>query len=174
MKKALLAVSLILALCLLEGGTSKAATTGTSFNVVATVGPICSVFATDINFGSYQGSQILSNGYVNVTCPPGTPYSIAIDAGQNYDSSTRARKISNRVDNLFYAILKDTSFTAGSEWGDSDYSSTYPDGSSLADTGNGAEQPHVMYGVLLDSAAGNPAVASPGTYTDVVQVTVYY
>jgi spore coat protein U-like protein len=170
MRKILLVASVMLTFCLIIGGLAHAATTSSSFNVVATVGPICSVFATDINFGSYQGSQVLSNGNISVTCPAGTPYHIAIDAGQNSDAAWR--RISNGLDSLHYGITTDNSYSV--EWGDADYSNTYSWGASLADAGNGAEQPHVMYGVLLDSAAGNPAVASPGTYTDVVQVTVYY
>jgi spore coat protein U-like protein len=162
-------------LILLLAGISFGATATGTLNIGAAVLPTCSVSTTAVNFGNYSGAAVYSNGDITVTCPSGTPYNIALDAGQNsFGNIDGVRAISNGLDRLYYELLKNS----GEEWGDFDYALTYGMGTSLADTGNGTAQQHTVLGWLPGPnpffSPQNPAVVSPGTYTDVVNVTVYY
>jgi spore coat protein U-like protein len=159
-------ITLALVLTLAMAGMSFGSTATGTLNVSATVVPTCSISTAPVTFGNYDGVTFLySNGDITVTCASGTPYHISLDAGQH---SNGWRSISNGVDRLYYGLYKNMS-EGGVEWGDADYANTYPDGASLADTGNDAAQAHTLYGALWLSGS-----VSPGTYTDVVQVTVYY
>jgi spore coat protein U-like protein len=165
MRKIVLAVSLLLTLGLVGGAAYAATATGT-LNVSATVVPTCSISTTAVNFGNYDGNYNYTYGDITVTCAQGAPYHIALDCGQNYRGGGE-RFISSDVGILAYMLYQDKGYSA--QWGDVDYNASYPYGKSLADTGNGADQAHTVYGVLLKDS-----MASPGTYTDVVNVTIYY
>jgi spore coat protein U-like protein len=162
--KKLSIVALAMALTLAMACMSFGATATGILNVSATVVATCSVSTTAVNFGNYQGADLYSTGDVAVTCSQGTPYNIALDAGQNFDGS---RKIGNGVDAIPYALCQYGPCVG--QWGDASYGDTYSAGYSLADTGNGASQSHTVYGWLLGTGP-----VSPGNYTDVVNVTVYY
>jgi spore coat protein U-like protein len=162
MRKILLAVTLMLTFGLMAGGSVYADTLNLNLNVSATVLPACSASVTPVNFGNYSGDYLYANGDITVTCLQGTPYHIALDAGRNY------RQISNGMNGLLsYSLYKDMS---GTEWGDSDYANTYPRGSSLTDWGTGFSQAHTVYGVLR----GGQTASEAGTYSDTVQVSIYY
>jgi spore coat protein U-like protein len=168
--KKLTIISFALVLTLAMAGMSFGATAAGTLNISATVVPTCSVSTTAVNFGSnYDGtSDVLANGDVAVTCPSNTPYHIALDGGQNYLGGSPRLISDGAGHSLWYLLHQDNGFTT--IWGDNDYANTYPYGSSLADTGNGVAQAHTVYGSLL---APQPT-PSPGSYTDVVNVTVYY
>jgi spore coat protein U-like protein len=170
MKKIVLAVTLMLLLGVMVCGAAYAATATGTVNVSATVLQMCSVSTTAVNFGNYDGSQYeyLANGDITVTCLQGIPYHIALDAGENYFST---RHISNGQGRyLQYQLYRDSSHYT--QWGDADYANTFPYGSSFTDTGNGATQPHTVYGAMPNAQGTAPIPV--GTYTDVVNVTVYY
>jgi spore coat protein U-like protein len=164
--KKLSIVSLALVLMLAMAGISFGATATGTLNVSATVVPTCSVLTTAVNFGAYDGSYVQTQGDITVTCAQDTPYNIALDAGMNYNVSNGGyRTMANGTNYLNYALWKST----GTEyWGDSDYADTFP-ATSLADTGNGAAQAHTVIAGIV------PGQTVPtGSYTDVVNVTVYY
>jgi spore coat protein U-like protein len=103
------------------------------------------------------------SGGITVACPPGVPYSIALDAGQHFDGSYR--NVSNGDDRVWYTIHHSLM-----EWGDANHDNTYPYGTSRPGTGNGYDQFH-------DFSAGlhpTTTTGSDGVYTDVVGVTVHY
>jgi spore coat protein U-like protein len=144
------------------GGT-ETATLDVSVNKVVA----CTVSTTAVNFGDTDGTTMLyADGDVTVNCTPGAPYNIALDAGQNYDTAL-GRILSYGVNTISYGLTQDPGYQT--QWGDSDFANTFDEGSSLADTGDGTDQPHTVYGYV---GTGNNVPA--GTYTDVVTVTVYY
>jgi spore coat protein U-like protein len=167
--KKVIVILMALAMVLAVSGAASAATTTTNLNVSATVGAVCTVSTTAINFGPLDPVDVtLANGDVTVTCATGVPYNIALDKGNSPFVGVRAVSIDGvGPDFVLYGLFKDTAF--GVEWGDSDFGNTYPIGSSLADAGNGTAQSHTVFGAINPNQ-GEP----PGTYTDTVVVTVHY
>jgi len=161
-------------------GTAQAFTSTTtgSMSVSATVLASCTVSTTNLNFGSYDGSaRKYANSTITVNCTNGTAYRIDIDAGLNTLSTSDARRVktgtatASTSNTIQYLLSKTTTFTGSNEWGDNGttYCSTcptVPTGKSA--TGTGANQAHMVYGLL--STTGNPA----GAYSDTVVVTVKY
>ncbi len=165
MKRILSAVSVML-WSLAFTGISTATTATGNLQVTATVGSICSVSTTAVDFGIITG---IGNGTgdVTVNCPVSTLYSIALDYGLHYDPNTLRRYLANGQDLLRYRLFQPDNQT---QWGDSDYANTYPEGSSFADTGSGSDQLHTVYGQTT-TPTGIPA----GTVlADTVTVTVHY
>lgn len=152
------------ALALFSGSAGAATTTGT-LDVSADVVGVCTVASTAVNFTGYDGSTVAyANGGLTVNCPDGTAYQVALDAGGNYDGANR--RLSGGSGSISYLLYQNSSLATS--WGDAGYGDTYPAGVVLNATGTGNDQPHAVYGVLSASTA------PPGTYTDVVNVTVHY
>jgi spore coat protein U-like protein len=166
--KKVIVILMALAMVLAVSGAASAATTTTNLNVSATVGAVCTVSTTTVNFGPLDPVDVtLANGDVNVACATGVPYWIALDAGTNFVGGSRAVSIEGvGPDFVQYGLFKD--FPTDTDWGDADFANTFP-GGSMADTGNGTAQSHTVYGVISPSES-----QPPGTYTDTVVVTVYY
>jgi spore coat protein U-like protein len=163
--KKLLLILVGLSVCMAFSVTTYAATETTTFDVNVTVVPACLVTATGITFPDYDGfNGVTSDGDVTVTCSSGVPYNIALDAGLYY--APGLRRISDGMNFIQYALWQGVS---GPAWGDSDYANTYPAGSSLADTGDGTAQAHVVNGTISLGQS-----APPGAYSDTVTVTVHY
>lgn len=164
MKKILSIASLIILSVVFSGITNASQTTGT-LQVSANVVSVCTVTTSPVNFGNVTESSI-ANGDVTVNCPSGTAYHIALDAGQHL---LGWRRVVLGPYSVKYELDK---IQGGPEWGDNDpgYANTYSYGSSVADTGNGANQAHTVYAYLLPFT-GIPAGT---TLTDTVTVTVYY
>lgn len=110
-----------LVMCISLSGGADAASVSTTFNVSATVVPVCQVYTTPVNFGNYAGTDVYASGDVSVKCATGTLYHIAIDAGLYYDGFWRT--VSNGNDVIRYGFFKNP--CQSSEWGDSDYAGTY-------------------------------------------------
>jgi spore coat protein U-like protein len=166
-KKLLLTTAMMLSLGLAGFGSAHAATATGTLDVSATVGAVCSVTTTPVAFGAYSGSEINTTGGVSVTCTNLTPYNITLDAGAHYDAVSGYRTIAQGLESMPYVLF--TPAGDPNEWGDAGYAGTYAFGSPVADTGNGAAQPHVVNARLLAGAS-----VSSGTYNDVVGVTVHY
>jgi spore coat protein U-like protein len=165
MKKIILSIVMILAGTVLSGGAYGATLTGT-LDVSVTAVPACTMSVTGITFPDYVGLQVTGNGDVTVTCAQTIPYNIALDGGLHFAGGTRL--VTNIANNyIYYTLFQDAGFNV--LWGDSDFAATYPNGTSLPDTGTGVATPHTVYGVLSAGGAG-----PPGLYTDTVTVTLYY
>jgi spore coat protein U-like protein len=161
---------------LVFAGVSFAATASGSLQVMATVASVCSVSTTAVNFGAVTAGQSAyaasADGDITVTCPSGTAYQIALDAGQHSGGSGGLRYLAytdgqQTTNGPHYMLTHD----GGLEWGDSGYGDTYPYAPPLEDTGNGTGQPHTVTGYLDTIGLGIPA----GTVmSDTVTVTIYY
>jgi len=147
-------------------GGAQAATTGTDFLVTANVVASCSVVATDLAFGDFDGSGNLADtSTISVTCTNGHGYSIALDAGDAASTSIANRTLENATgDLLTYNLYTDLNHTA--IWGDT--GTTDVDGTG---TGLTTDVDHTVYGLL--PVAGNET-ATTGLYSSTIAVTVTY
>ncbi len=167
MKKIILVLG-VLAFSLVFSAMTYAASVTGQLQVSATVVTACTVSTTAVNFGNVTGvDYVTATGDVTVNCSSGTPYNIALDKGLYGNDA--ARRLGPSVEEVNYFLFKPTGSV---EWGDADYAGTYMGGSSLADTGNGSNQPHTVNAQLNPT----PFSGIPGgtVLTDTVTVTVYY
>ena len=156
---------LILAFCPPAYCGQSASTLNVSINVVE----LCTVTTSPLAFGDFNPSKgAAAEGSVEVTCPKGVPYKIALDAGENLKAGHLRRMSNDSGDYLPYKIWKDPHRKR--EWGDSDFDNTYSAGESLCVKGCSAVQSHPVYGTVWPRKEGVPS----GLYTDVVNVKVYY
>ena len=165
MKKTLFATLSAVVFTVLSANVYAAQQT-TTLDVTVTVAQACSVTAIPVSFAGYDGTAANATGDVTVTCPQGTDYNIALDAGNNNDGTYRRMVDAGATSFLSYFLYQDDINT---EWGDSDYDNTYPGGASLAGTGSNGPDPHPVYGFI--PSGQNPA---DGLHSDTVNVTVYY
>lgn len=158
----------------LVANTGSAATTTTTLDVSATLTAACSVSAIPINFtvpANFGPFYYPANGSIDTTCPSGTPYSIALNGGMNYeaDGVNADNFVTDGQGNgMAYLLFSDSSFNT--VWGDD--GATNP-GSSVTSSGTGSVQTYTVYGGALPVYP----VGSPTTgvaYSDVVTVTVNY
>jgi spore coat protein U-like protein len=132
-----------------------------SFTAMANVVPNCLVTAQNINFGDHGvlDAPVDATGGLDVTCTPGTPYTVGLNDGLSGDSPT-GRRMTRGSQTVIYGLYKDAARSL--PWGSSG-------GDLLAGAGIGATQSVSVYGRV--PAQQTP---SPGTYSDTVIVTVTY
>lgn len=169
MKNSIITAS-ILATGLAFSGAANALQASQTLNVSANVIAACTVATTAVSFGNLVGIEaVFSNGGISVTCATGIPYHIALDAGLNPGGGGRWMKdVAGTARAIYW--LKSDAYTL---WGDSDYDNTYSVGASVAGTGNGSLQSHIVYGMAAGQDFGG-GYSPPGQYSDTVNVTVYY
>jgi spore coat protein U-like protein len=137
------------------GGTDATA----PFTVNASVVANCLLATADLDFGTAGiiGSNIDAQTQLDITCTPGTGYSIGIDGGGSHDPDNRLLR--SGANTVSYGLYSDPSRTA--PWGTDT-------GKTVDYTGTGAEQQLGVYGRIP------PQPAAPGAYTDTVVVTITY
>jgi len=140
---------------------SGAQAASSSFSVTATVAKECRVTTAPVSFGAHGvlKSNVDAEGAINVRCTPNTNYAIRLDGGGAAASPTE-RLMSKGAASIRYGLYRNGA--RDEPWGDTQ-------GSMVTGTGNGTEQPHVVYGRV--PAQTTPA---PGLYEDTVIVTVDY
>ena len=143
-----------------------AAAATTTVPVTATVVDSCTVEATSLAFGNYNG---ISGGMLDTVatvtpiCTTGTAYSVALNAGQGAAATQSARTLTGPDGAaLQYGIYTDAARL--SVWGDGTAGTTLKSG-----TGNGSTQPVMMYGRVPAAQA-----AMVGSYSDTITVTLTY
>jgi len=97
---------------------------------------------------------------MTVNCTNGMPYQIGFGAGENHDNSTRRMKSGS--DYVSYELYKESARTTvlGETWNTAN---------TIAATGTGAVQQHVVYGRVPPQSG-----LSQGNYLDHVTVTLRY
>jgi spore coat protein U-like protein len=140
-----------------SGGT----TTSGSFSASATVVNQCGVSATNMNFGSASllTAALSATAQVSVSCNASLPVTVALDNGATGTGPT-SRRMKSGANSIQYGIYKDSAHSQ--PWG-----STI--GTNTA-SGTGPSATLTAYGQV---PAQSPA-PSPGSYADVVGVTVTY
>lgn len=155
---------------------SMGANTSTSFTVSVSVISGCAIqSATNMDFGSYlQNSPTATTGTSTITvlCSTGTPYAIALSAGNSGSTAQRYMPIAGHG-NLNYNLYTLSTYTAAYIWDDpTDANCTNTGGTSTNckyGTGTGANQTYTVYGQI--PAAQNPGGTGAGTDTITVTVT---
>lgn len=162
-RPALFAAGILLA----AGSAIAASPATTTFGVSATVAGNCLVAATDLDFGTYDGSAAkAATADLKVRCTKGLPYTVKLSTG---GGTFAQRLLSNGTDTLQYNLFTTAGFA--SVWGDGSGSTVTVPGNGLGLSVN-AEQLHVVHGSLPNSAVNQDAPV--GNYADTITVTVEY
>lgn len=165
MKRSLLPAALVLSSGLTIVGQAQAAATSTTFDVTATVGMTCNVSTSPVIFNVIdQGVDTFAKGSIAVICNPGMSFTIALDAGMNYNPVNQMRRVMDAMGNyLEYDLV---SFFYGQPWGDGNL--THP-ADPISAVATGATDIFSVDGIL-------PGLQfkPDGFYYDVVNVTVSY
>jgi len=136
------------------------------FAVRANVVSDCSITARDIDFGQLglSANPIQATGSVTVTCTAGTPYTVAINAGNGSGATPASRKLTREggAETLNYGLYRDAGYSV--PWGDGSAGTSMADG-----TGDGSPRVHQVYARLPSQPVG-----PPGVYRDTLIVTVTY
>ena len=145
-------------------GGAGAATTTSTFQVRATITATCAILAApDLDFGSLGvlTANADQSSTIQVQCTDTTPYNIGLNAGTGSGASVATRKLSNGGAVINYSLYTDNA--RSTVWGNTIGTDT------VAATGNGASQSYIVYGRIPPQST--PA---PGSYTDLITVTVTY
>jgi spore coat protein U-like protein len=130
----------------------------------------CSVSASGVAFGVYNplsSSPTNFSGSVTFTCTAGSgtgPYTIALSAGGG--GSFAGRKMSNGVNGMAYQLYLDAGDTR--IWGDGTGGSSIFTGTDNVPVSGGG------YAITVYGQIPARLAVSPGTYTDMIIVTISY
>lgn len=142
----------------------NAATAATSMTVTATVTSSCSIAASPLAFGSYNGRQVDATAAIAAACSDGSPYVIGVDSGGGSSSPAQRELIGtgNEVRApLRYAIYVDN--LRHNPWGSTAGVDT------VSGIGNGTVQSIPVYGrIAANQSPGR------GIYQDAVRVTISF
>jgi spore coat protein U-like protein len=143
-----------------------AATATTTFAVSGTVVPTCNVSAANLSFGTSIPSPINSNvdaqSNITATCSSGTPYTVALSAGNGAAATFASRKLTSGANTLNYALFTNAGRTT--VWGDGSAGS-----STFGSMGSGAAQAIPVYGRILSGQS-----VATGAYSDTIVVTLTF
>jgi spore coat protein U-like protein len=161
-KFALPFVALALLAIALTSADAVAATASASFNVSVTVQSACSVSATSMRFGTYNGAATNATSSISVQCTHSTPYNVGLSEGLAPGARVANRMMIGPNSSLLGYSLR--SNTGGSvNWGHTVGVDT------VAGTGSGSVQ---TLSVLGQIPAGQSVQNGP--YADTITVTVTY
>ncbi len=144
---------------------SAQGSTGTKFDVQAEVPGVCSVSASNLEFGAFVGAEINTSTKINVKCVNGQHFEVLLDDGNHLAPNGTRQMEFGRGNFLRYDLYTDK--PGGSRWGNA---------RGLGVTGIGLGLPQgqdiFVYGRLFGSAFNQSAPA--GVYSDTINVTVLY
>ncbi len=149
----------------LAGGSASAGTATSSFGVSLAITAQCVINSTTLmDFNSATIGVLNANNdatsTLKVQCTNTTPFDIGLDGGTSGGTVTQ-RLLINAGHTINYNLYTTSGF--GTVWGNTVHTDT------VANTGTGAEQIFTIYGRVPPQTT--PA---PGTYTDLVTVTITY
>jgi spore coat protein U domain-containing protein, fimbrial subunit CupE1/2/3/6 len=149
---------------LFSSGSAFAGTATTTMGVSMTITAGCSASATPVGFGtaSVLSSAITANGGISVTCTNTTPYNVGLDQGAGSGATVAGRLMTGPSSaTVSYGLFQDSAMSKN--WGKTVGTDTVPG------TGSGSAQSLLVYGKVPAQTS-----AAPGSYADVVNVTVSY
>lgn len=137
--------------------------TQTPFIVTVSTDAVCSITATDIDFGTQTllNANVDRTNVISVICPVGLAYNIGLGGGTAGPVAPDQRRMTNGVDTVTYGIYRDSARTAG--WGGSVGVNT------VSGTGTGAYQNYTAYSRIPPQTTPPPDI-----YDDAIVVTVTY
>jgi spore coat protein U-like protein len=141
-----------------------------SFTVRARTVPDCAIQATNLDFGTADGSLAnaprTGTSTITATCTQGSNYSIALDRGRGAGATVAERRLTRAagIDTLLYRLYSTP--VRNRLWGDGSFGTDTVSGS-----GNGVQDEivHTVYGELEAQEPGRS-----GTYTDIITATITY
>lgn len=97
--------------------SALAATADATFQVSINITSTCSVAAQDLDFGSHPSTatNVNADGELEITCTPGTDYTVALDAGANGGGDVNSRRMTNGTGFVPYQLYSDPGRTT--VWG---------------------------------------------------------
>jgi len=148
-------------------GAAQAGTKTTTFQVTTTVTDNCTISATDLDLGLFDGSTVrTSTSTITVNCTSGTTYDVDLSPGASGDALNR--KMYDGTAFLDYNLYTDGSY--GTVWGN-DLGGT---GRPVTTPGAGmaVAQTLTVHGRLPLTA--NNLAAEAGNYADTITATITY
>lgn len=159
MKKILLCLSMI-------GLCSSAFADSNSTIIVAgsaKVNSTCTIAVSPINFGTINSnSQNLQSTTLTATCTKGTAFNVGLSTGISNNFSSRYMALNDNSDQLNYNIYFDNLYN--NILGDGNENTTL-----INDIGTGNDQTFTLFGKIPTGQ-----FVSPGTYSDLISVTLSY
>lgn len=147
--------------------SAHAATDTAAMNVQLIIQASCAIgTVNDLDFGTAVTpltANIDVSTTLEVVCTNGTTYEVGLNAGTSAGGTIATRKMTDGVEFIDYLMYQDAGRTTN--WGND----TVGGSDTASGTGNGNAQTFTVYGRV--PAQTTP---SPGTYTDVVTITVEY
>jgi spore coat protein U-like protein len=148
-----------------SGRGNLAQTATTQFNVQITIIAECQIdSATDLDFGSsgVLNTNVDAASAIVVTCTSGTAYDVGLNAGQGAGAAVATRFMTGPdADTVEYSLYQDAGRTV--VWGDTVGVDT------VSATGTGTTQTYDVFGRVPPQDT-----PQPGTYSDVITVTVTF
>jgi spore coat protein U-like protein len=142
-------------------GAALAKSATAKLSVTATVAESCSLAANPIAFGTLApGRDADASGALIVTCTSGTSWTVSADGAAG---SGGERRMTGTGGELAYALYVDSARTR--PWGTGGSGSA-----TMNDQGTGRAQYVPVYARI----AGDRSRAGPGSYADIVTVTISY
>lgn len=152
-------------ICSLFAAPALTQTATTQFNVQITINAECQInSASDLNFGASGviDAAVSATSAIAVQCTNGTAYDIGLSAGQGAGATVASRLMTGpNSETVTYSLYTDAAHS--DVWGNTIGTDT------LAGTGTGAAQTYTVFGQVPPQAT-----PTPGTYTDIITVTLTY
>ncbi|WP_274426586.1 Csu type fimbrial protein [Chelativorans sp. YIM 93263] len=165
MRNRLVALVGLLAMSAVMSETAFSQTATTQFNVQITINAECQInSANDLNFGAsgMLDTAVAATTAIAVQCTSGTTYDVGLNEGTGAGATVATRVMTGPgAETVTYSLYTDPAHT--DVWGNTTGTDT------VTGTGTGSEQIYTVYGQV--PAQPTP---TPGTYSDVITVTVTY
>ena len=137
-------------------------TTSRSITVTAVVQATCTLSATNLAFGTYNGVVNNSTSSLTISCTNSTTYNVGLNAGLATGATVTNRSMTGPLSALLnYKLFSNAGRTTN--WGSTVGTDT------LAGTGNGTPQPLTVYGQIPAAQ-----IKRPGSYSDTITATITY
>ncbi|MEO9336528.1 spore coat U domain-containing protein [Mesorhizobium sp. SB112] len=146
-------------------GTAYSQTATTQFNVQITINAECLInSAGDLTFPATGviDAAVDATSDIAVQCTNGTDYDLGLDAGQGAAATVATRQMTGPgAETVDYSLYTDPA--RSTVWGNTVTVDT------VAGTGTGTEQVYTVYGQVPTQDT-----PTPGTYNDIITVTLTY
>lgn len=149
---------------LLAGGAFAQTVDTTTFQVRATVIPVCTIQANNVDFGTYNAAVATptdASSTITVRCTLSTPFRVLLNGGSSAAGTIMNRQMSNGTNTVGYQLFVDNART--SVWGDG------AQGVSHSGVGTGISTALTVYARMTPTQ-----FVQAGVYTDLVTATLEY
>ena len=153
----------VLAMIGMGAATSQTVDT-TTFQVRATVVPVCTIQANNVDFGTYNAAVATptdATSTITVRCTLSTPFRVLLNGGSTAGGTIMNRLMSNGTSTVGYQLFTDNART--SVWGDG------AQGMGHSGVGTGTSTSLTVFARMSPNQ-----FVQAGVYTDLVTATLEY